>query len=178
MRLISIDPYWTSAGLKFVVVMVPNTGPDAKSWWWYFGIDSAMVVNYVKQNNAILVSARPYLDNGQLRYVAVMVENTEGLVWDWCVKCTTATIESHFKSQGLHVSTFHPNPLGDWDAIMVTYKGGAWYWWGGISSSELLNNVVAHKTRLIDLTTYIWNGVRYYGGVELGDNVGPQFSEK
>jgi hypothetical protein len=30
-RLISIDPYQTSAGLRFAVVMVPNSGDQARS---------------------------------------------------------------------------------------------------------------------------------------------------
>ena len=57
-RLISIDPYWTSGGLRFAVVMVPNTGAQERGWWWYYGQTTSQVGALLDQNNARLVALR------------------------------------------------------------------------------------------------------------------------
>jgi hypothetical protein len=42
-RLISAQAYNTASGVRFAVVMVPNTGTNAKSWWWYYGVSATYI---------------------------------------------------------------------------------------------------------------------------------------
>jgi hypothetical protein len=41
---------------------VPNTGSNAQSWWWYFGVTEAQVVTFLTQNGARLIDV--IVENG------------------------------------------------------------------------------------------------------------------
>ena len=176
-RLISIEPHYVGDALRFSGIMVANSGKNARGWWWYYGVDEAAVRTYATQNNAILVSARPYNDNGNLRYVVIMVENKENLKWFWCVKATNDAIVDTWKANSLRIATFMRNPFGQYDAILVGWTGGVWYWQDGINFLTARDNFIKHNTRPVDISTYVVNGVRYYAMVEQDNNIGPWASE-
>lgn len=175
-RLISIDPYQTGAGLRFAVVMVPNTGTRARAWWWYFGVSPSQVGSFLTQNNARLTALRPYMDNGQRVFAVIMVSNTgaDNKPWRWFAGSSINDIASHITSENMRVVAFTPDPAGGFDAIMVGSEGETWYWWYGIDAATVGKNVASHGTRLIDLTSYFVNGARKFAVVELGDNNRPQ----
>jgi hypothetical protein len=170
-RLTSIDPYWTSAGLRFAVVMVPNTGAQNRAWWWYFGVDSGTVANLLNQNNARPVALRPYMDSGQRVFAVIMVSNTgvDSKAWEWWIQQSPDFIGGKTTSDQMRVIAVAPDPLGGWDAILVANEGEGWWWWFGQDPNTVLNNIGAHGTRLIDLSSYLDNGVRRYAAVELDD---------
>jgi hypothetical protein len=174
-RLISIDPYQTSAGLRFAVVMVPNDGVHAKSWWWYVGVDENFITSQLDQNNARLISLRPYLDGGQRLFGVIMIANTgaDAARWEWWFGKSIAELSDRVTNGNLRVTALAPDPLGGWDAIMVEATGVGWWWWFGVSPADIVDKLTTHNTRLIDIST---DG----GGfdiVELDNNEGPQVSE-
>lgn len=171
-RLISLDPYQTSAGLRFAAIMVPNTGVQARAWWWYFGIDGTTVNQNLGQNKARLVSLRPYLSNGHVVYAVIMVANTEGDTkgWQWLSGQSIDTITSAVNTNQERVVSLAQNPISGWDAILIGSEGERWWWWVGADPTFVTNNLVNHNTRLIDLTSYVENGVRKYAVVELDDS--------
>jgi len=172
-RLISIDPYQTSSGPRFAVVMVPNTGTQARAWWWYFGLTSLQVSDLLTQNNARLTTLRPYLsNNGQRVFAVIMISNTgaDNKAWEWTAGASINIIASDVTQDNMRVIAFTPDPAGGFDAIMVASEGEPWYWWYGIDAATVENNVVSHRTRLIDLTSYLVNGARKFAVVELGDD--------
>jgi len=174
-RLISIDPYFTAEGLRFVVVMVPNSGAQDRAWWWYFGQDAAQVGQLLQQNNARPVDLRPYNDNGQLKFVVVMIENVgaDFKTWEWWFGESPEFINSRVQT-GLRVLCVAPDPFGNFVAVLVEHEGEGWYWWYGISPNQALTNIGQHDTRLIDISPYTLNGNLVFTTVELDDNLGPQ----
>ena len=54
-------------------ITVPNTGRDAKAWWWYHGVSFDQLMSLVEQHNARIVDIELGW-NGSL--AAVMVSNT------------------------------------------------------------------------------------------------------
>jgi hypothetical protein len=175
-RLISIDPYWTSDGLRFAVVMVPNTGTQQRGWWWYYGQTADQVGALLDRNDARLVALRPYMDGGQRVFAVIMVSNTgaDYKQSQWWVGSSIDSIASHLTSDNMRVTALAPDPAGGWDAILVASEGEEWYWWYGLDPKTVGDNVLKHGTRLIDLSSYVVNGVRKYAAVELGDNNPPQ----
>ncbi len=171
-RLISIDPYRTGAGLRFAVVMVPNTGAQQRGWWWYYGKTASQVGALLDQNNSRLVALRPYLDGGQRVFAVIMVSNTgaDYKPSQWWAGSSIASITSHLTGDNMRVTALAPDPAGGWDAILVASEGEEWYWWYGLDPKTVGDNVVNHGTRLIDLSSYVVNGERKYAAVELGDN--------
>lgn len=168
-RLISIDPYFTSEGLRFAAVMVPNTGTQDRAWWWYFGQDAADVGQLLTENNARLVELRPYNDNGQEKFAVIMIQNTgeDYENWEWWYGVTPDFINTRIQT-GLRVVSLAPDAFGNWATILVQAEGESWWWWYGISPNQVLSNIGAHNSRLIDLSSYIVNGNREYAIVELG----------
>jgi hypothetical protein len=172
-RLISLDPYITSAGLRFAAVMVPNTGVQARGWWWYFGINAAGV-NQRLGSDKRLVSARPYRNSGssEVVYAVIMIENlgVDSKGWQWLTGKTVDAIASEVSSKTQRVVAFTPNPAGNFDAILVGSEGERWWWWYGIDATTVVNNLVSHNSRLIDVAPYLVNGAKRFAVVELDDS--------
>jgi hypothetical protein len=174
-RLISIDPYMTSAGLRFAVVMVPNEGVQERSWWWYVGVDGPTIGSLLSQNNARPVALRPYNDNGALKFVVIMIANTgvDNKSWEWWPQVSIDFINTRIAA-GFRVVSFAPDPFHDWDVILIGSEGEGWSFWFGFSLDQIVPNLLSHNTRLIDLSSYVVQGVRQYAFVELDDSNPPQ----
>ena len=151
--------------------MVPNTGVQSRTWWWYYGLDAAAVTENYTTNNARLVSARPYRDggSGSIVYAVVMVSNLgiDSKPWAWLPGRSIATISSAITSSRLRVVAFTPNPGGAFDAILVGSEGEAWGWWYGLDAAGVSSTIISHNTRLIDIAPYTEGGVRRFAIVEL-----------
>ncbi|MFT4514534.1 MAG: hypothetical protein ACI91B_003245 [Planctomycetota bacterium] len=57
-RLIDIEPYETASGLRFACVMVPNTGANAKAWWYDYNSSVQGISNAAAANNARIVDVQ------------------------------------------------------------------------------------------------------------------------
>jgi hypothetical protein len=171
-RLISIDPYQTPGGLRFAVVMVPNTGPQQRGWWWYYGKTPDQIKALLAQNHARLVALRPYPVSGGRLFAMIMVSNTgaDYKPSQWWAGSSADAIAGHVTADDMRVTALAPDPLGGWDAILVASEGEKWYWWYGQDPKTVGDNVTRHGTRLIDLSSYVVNGTRKYTAVELGDD--------
>jgi hypothetical protein len=163
-RLISLEPYQTSSGLRFAAIMVPNTGIQERGWWWFFGIDSTSIGQKLDEYNARLVSLRPYQSNSQVVYAVVMLSNTEvdWKAWSWLPGASIDSIASTANSNQQRVVSLAKNPVSGWDAVLIEKEGERWWWWFGVDPTFVTNNINDHNTRLIDLTSYVENGVRTY----------------
>lgn len=175
-RLISIDPYMTSSGLKFAVVMVPNTGDQDRVWWWYVGIDETAVNNFLITKNARPVEIRPYDDGGR-KFAVIMISNTNAdeKNWEWRLNVIPEDITARIAT-GLRVISFAPDPTaaGKYVATLVANEGEAWWWYFGLDGAAVGSNLRTHNSRLIDISSYVVNGVRQYAVVELDDSNPPQ----
>jgi hypothetical protein len=178
-RLLSIDPYLTSGGLRFAVVMVPNVGSQDKAWWWYYGYDGPTVQNLTSKNNARLIEVRPYMNGGNKVFAVIMVSNTgaDEKSWQWWYGESISFIDDQINKYNLRVTNLGPDPQGNWDAILLQHTNESWYWWYGISSGQIISNILNHGTRLIDISPYLVNGVWEYTTVELDNSEPPQDCE-
>ena len=79
-RPISINAYSTSSGVRFAVVMVSNTGANAKASWWYYGTPS-FIASKITANNARLINLSPHPTAGW--YVGILVNNTGSNATGW-----------------------------------------------------------------------------------------------
>jgi hypothetical protein len=175
-RLISIDPYMTSSGLEFAVVMVPNTGDQDRAWWWYYDVDEDSVNSLLTQNNARPVEVRPYDNNGR-KYAVIMISNTDAdeKNWEWRVGVTPDQITARIQT-GLRLTSLAPDPTnsGIFVAILIENDGEAWWWYYGLDPTTAGANLGTHNSRFIDISSYTVNGVRQYAVVELDDGNPPQ----
>lgn len=76
-RMVDVELNTNAAGItSFGGSFVENSGDYGKAWWWYYGVTSTQVNTFLSQNNARLIDAEPYLENGLLRFAVVMISNT------------------------------------------------------------------------------------------------------
>ncbi len=80
LRPIDVDAYSTLAGTRYSIVAVPNTGNNAQGWWWYFGVTSTQVTQYLTQNGARLIDI-DVADNSPLTFNVIMVSENPGGGW-------------------------------------------------------------------------------------------------
>lgn len=169
-RLISLDPYRVNGVLKFAAVAVKNTGNAARSWWWYYGLSSTQINSYLTANNARPVGIRPYMSGSTRVFAVVMISNTgvDYKGWQWWASATPTTISNGLTANNERIVAFDRDPVGGFDAVAVSSEGEAWYWYYGLTGSQVGSNLVNHSTRLLDVSPYQDGGLRF-AEVELED---------
>lgn len=174
-RLISIDPYFVGGALKFAVVMVPNTGVQARGWWWYYGYDGTAIGNFFTQNNARPIALRAYNDGGQRHFAVIMIENTgiDFKGWEWWYGESLDYVNSRIAA-GNRLISLQPDPFDGWNVLLVENQGEQWWWETGLTGAQVLNEMGAHGSRLIDVSNYQTNNQLQFAIVELDDSNFPQ----
>ena len=174
-RLISIDPYIVGGALKFAVVMVPNTGSQARGWWWYYGYDGTKIGQLFTQNNARPIALRAYNDGGTRHFAVIMVQNTgvDYKGWEWWYGDSIDHINTRIAA-GNRLIALQPDPFSGWNALLVENQGEQWWWETGLSGAQVLTDMGAHNSRLIDVSNYFVNNQLQFAIVELDDANAPQ----
>lgn len=152
-RLISAQAYNTGSGVRFAVVMVPNSGANAKGFWWYYGASAASISGFLSANHARLISLSPYPGGG---YLALMVDNTgsNATGWWWYYGVTPSTISSYISADHARIVDLSSNSNGTFNAVMYANPATRWYWYYGQDLSTAVNRALQQGERIIDVTRY------------------------
>ncbi|ADO72707.1 serine hydrolase [Stigmatella aurantiaca] len=168
-RLISLDAYEVSGQTYFAAVMIPNTGADAKGWWWYSGVTPAQLSTYLTQNSARLVDLRSYDTSAGTRYVAVMVSNTgaDAKGWWWYYGITGSQLSTALSQNQAFLTSIEPADASGstFNVIMEQSPGVAWWWYYGVTASQLSARLSQNGARLLDVKTYTSGGVRKFAAI-------------
>jgi len=167
-RLISAQAYSTNSGIRYAVVMVKNTGTNAKSWWWYHG-STSFLSGQLSTHHARMINVTPYPGGG---YLGLMVNNTNtnAVSWWWYVGASTSSISSHLSTNRARLVDLSRNSDGTYNAVMYSNPGTRWYWYFGKTPTTAVNTALQLGERIIDATSYIRNGTKYYT-VVMTDNL-------
>jgi hypothetical protein len=80
-RLTSVSQYMFGGQTVYAVVMIANTGADAKAWWWYLGQTPDQITALINQHQARLIDVT---SAGGGRFNAVMESCATGCPgWWW-----------------------------------------------------------------------------------------------
>jgi hypothetical protein len=139
----------------FYVVLVANTGADAKSWWFYKDQSIANLTTLWQNNTARLVQVNSYVRSATTYYDAVMISNTgaDARTWWWYVNTTPPQLGTYVTNNNARVVDLdYDTATGNYNAIMTSCASGcpAWWWYFGVSTSDLLNTVTQNGARVID----------------------------
>ena len=159
-RPISLKAYDIGGGqIRFAVVMIPNTGADAKAWWWYYNATVADLNAIAQNNNARLVQVNSYVIGGVTRYAAVLIANTgaDARSWWWYVNATPIDISTFLSANQARLYDLDRDPTtGKYNAIMVGCAAGCPASWSfyDTTGQALLDNSTQEGSRVIDLNTH------------------------
>ncbi len=173
-RLIDIDPYEDVNGnLRFNCVMVDNTGSNNKPFWWYYGTTTTSIGTNLSTNNARLVDLDSYTIGGTTYYAAVMIRNTgaDARGWWWYLNVTPAQISSFLNTNSAQLYDLEPRSNGNFDCVMLQNPTpAAWYWWYGLSSSDVGYLMGQYGVRVIDIDSYLVGTTRVYAMVTINNS--------
>ena len=80
-RILDLETYFVGTQRFYSAVMVPNTGDDAKGWWWYLGQTPEQVGTLLGDNNARLIDIEP--DDPAAGTYNVVMESCPCPLWWW-----------------------------------------------------------------------------------------------
>ncbi len=167
-RLTVVKAYDIGGGaIRFVAVMVSNTGADYKAWWWYYNQTTASVTANWQANSARLTQVQSYVAAGQTRYAVVMISNSgaDASAWWWYVNATVSSIVSSYQTNNARLIDLDRDPsTGNYNVIMESCASGCplWWWYVGATGQQLLDTVAQDGSRIIDANSYAGCGGTCY----------------
>lgn len=177
-RLIDLSVDQGGTTPTFTATYVSNSGSYAKTWWWYYGLTIADIVNLITTNNARLICFKRYQVSGVDRFAVVMVSNTgaDAKAWWFYQGQTVAQLTTLWQANNARItalSSFDSGGTRYYDAIMISNTGAdasGWWWYVNASVSGLVSLLNSNQARLLDLETFYSGGVRYYNAVMVPNN--------
>jgi hypothetical protein len=161
--------------VRYFAILIPNTGADAKNWWYYHNQSTAQVTALWQANNARLVQVNSYVKGGATLYDVVMISNTgsDTQGWWWYVNATVSDLIANVSANNARLVDLDIDPAtGNYNAIMTSCDGGcpAWWWYVGVRTSDLLATVLANNARIIDANSTAGCGDRCWSVVLIANN--------
>lgn len=161
-RLIDIERYEVDGADRFAIVMVPNTGSQAKAWWWYAGVTDSQLAIYLEINNARLVDIESYINViGRRVFAAVMISNTgdDGTPWGWFHNTPVADVVAWMNENNMRILEFEVrNPeTPTIDAVLISnnyHTPATWWWYYNVTAGELPDLVNQAGSRIVDIDPY------------------------
>ncbi len=172
-RVLDLETYWVNGEQRFAAVLVPNTGDEAKTWWWYVNITAADVTTYINRNQARLIDLETYVVNGQRRYSVVMIKNqgNDAMSWWWYINVSPSYISDRLNENQARLVDIERHADGTFTVIMNKSQGEYWWWYHGLTSTTQINNLTAQNgARLIDVETYQDDGSKRFAVLMLNNS--------
>ncbi|MDT4917864.1 MAG: hypothetical protein QOH89_2564 [Pseudonocardiales bacterium] len=157
-RPISISAYSTTSGVRYAVVMVPNSGANAKSWAWYHGT-STYISGRLSALHMRLIDFGSYPGSG---YTAIMVDNTGGNAtgWWWYYGLSASAVTTDLSTNSARLIDVSRNSDGTYNAVMYSSRTRA-YWYYGYSPSSMLAKANQLGERIISVVSYTVGSTKY-----------------
>lgn len=174
-RIIDQEIYYVNGVKLNAVVMIPNTGADARAWWYFSGISFSTIGTLVSNNAARLVDMDSYTVNGTQFWSVVMVRNSgvDAKGWWYFAGVTPSQISSLLSSNNARLTDIERLDNGTFAVIMEQSQGEGWWWYFGATEADVNRLVAQNGARVIDIERYFDSGgVRY--AVIMLDNLNAQ----
>lgn len=174
-RLIDIEPYATSSGLRFAVIMVSNTGTAARTWSWLHGVSAATVGSHLASTGHRLIDLKSYVEGGVKKYAVIAVANTgaDNKTWEYWLNQTQAQIASKQTAFQGRITSLERQGDNSYNFIQVKNTGGDSHYWRyhfALLSLENVNEVaVQFGSRVFDVETYVSGGKRLYNALMISN---------
>jgi hypothetical protein len=110
-RPIDIDRYATGSGDRFAVIMIRNTGVDAKGWWHYYNVTPSFIASHLSGRRLIDIER---LSNGNFD---VVMQTRGNEAWWWYYGLTAAGVAARTGQNGARI--YRIEPYGDRFAVLM-----------------------------------------------------------
>jgi hypothetical protein len=157
-RLIDLEPYVTSSGVRFAAVMVSNTGSFARAWWWYQGVSAAFLSQKLTENQARLIDLDSYVVNGTRVFSGVMIRNTgaDAKQWWWYQGVSAAFLNQKLtenQARLIDLDSYVVNGTRVFSGVMIRNTGAdakQWWWYVNVPPGFVSAKLIENRARLVD----------------------------
>lgn len=158
-RLLTLKPYDAGGGqIRFVAVMISNSGKDAKTWSYLTDASPDQIAGALAANNSRLMQLSSYLLGGRTHYAAVMVaKDARDPGFSWQTGQTAAQIASLVSSNNARLIDLDYNAAdGTYNAVIMDCAGGcpASSFYTGQTQGQMQDLAVQNGARIIDSSAY------------------------
>jgi hypothetical protein len=164
-RIIDIEAYEVSGAVRYAVVMVPNTGADAKAWWYYVTTNLNDIVNATSSNNARIVDIEEDVLLGQTWYTAVMISNTgaDAKGWYWYIGASSSFISNEIATKNLRLIDLERRSNGTYAVVLVkNTEAMSWWWYIGQTAAGLTAAINQTGSRIQSIERVDSGGTPYF----------------
>ena len=174
-RLVSLKAYDTGGGkIRFAVIMIANTGPDERNWYWYYGKSVSEISSLLETDKARLIAVDPYTTGGKTEYSAIMVDNTgaNATAWWWYINVSPAALANLYSQNKARIFYLTNGSSGKLNAIMEDCSKGCSEWWYyfGLKGSAILDTAFQNGARLINAASYPGCGGTCFAGAMINNS--------
>lgn len=171
-RIIDIESYYINGQKLFAVVMLPNSGATAKSWWYYHGITFSQVADKVRLHRGRLLDIDRYVVSGSIRYNVVIIPNSgsDAKAWWYYSGLSAAGVASRLSTNNARLTDIEVYSSSQglrFNVIMERLEGETWWWYYGLSSSQVNALTAQNGARLIDVESYNTSAGKRYAVIML-----------
>ena len=172
-RLISIAPYVVNGTTYFASVMVPNTGADAKGWYWWVGNETQIKADLAAHSNVRLVDLEPYAVSGSTSYAAIAISNSgaDADSWWWYLRDSTSALLGRVNTNTAQLLTFNNVPgASTFAAVMQGKPTAPWWFYSNTDASTLSQLVFENGARLTQVRSTFPGGNRRFNSVMINNS--------
>jgi hypothetical protein len=175
-RILDLETFMIDGQQRFAVVLVPNSGEDAKDWWWYVNATPEFLADEINANQSRIVDLDVYQIGGITHYSAVMIRNTgpDYKDWWWYLGADHDFIVGKLNEHEARIVDLERLAPDSYSVILEQNPGKGWWWWVGGSMDTI--NMLANQNgaRIIDVERYLENDQTRFSAVflENGDPSG------
>lgn len=159
LRPISFRAYDSGNGdIRYAAVLAKNTGGDAKTWWWYGGVQASQLLDRARENNARLVQVNSYGAGDAMRYGGVMIRNTgaDQRRWWLYTGIPAAEVNRLAQEHNARLTDLDVNAEGRFNVILEACEGAcpAWWWLWDYRVDDMIQKANELDARPFDIATY------------------------
>ncbi|MEM6676224.1 MAG: serine hydrolase, partial [Planctomycetota bacterium] len=176
-RLIDVEPYQTSAGIRYAIVLIPNSGTDfAAQHGWDTENTFQDVVDWLSVNTSRrIIDIQQYEVGGSLRYAFTWVTNSGQLQSPYWIymNATLGQIASGLATNNARLIDLEVHDSTErYTALMVPDDSNEWFWMRDLSFFDVDRLANQYASRMIDLERYTDSSgaIRYAMVLRRNDN--------
>jgi hypothetical protein len=155
-RLVDIEGYTTSAGTRYAVAMVRNTGTAARTWYYRVGTNATTMYNELVNKGFRPQQIGSYRVGSTKIYTLIALRNTgaDARTWWWRINRTSAQVSSDLNTSQARLVNLDRVSSTTFDILQFKEPVSFWLWYTNLTFAQVNQVIPQTGTRLIDIERY------------------------
>lgn len=170
-RIIDLQVYRVDGQKRYAIVLVKNTGSEAKEWWYYSDLSFDEIMARAKNNEARIIDIDSYVVGRNRLFSAVMIRNTGTDRKAWWVYSNKSPefIRSKLNENNARLIDIEWRGNNSYIVVMEPSENRGWWWYHGVSASRINELWRQHGARIFDIEPYTVNGDKRFAVLMLSN---------